>query len=354
MDLIKRILIGVAVVIAIIAIVIIGASLINSNMSKNEDKEVVVLNQPGGDKDKNIKTEDSGANQEQKDTEKEITTKENESTIESTEVANNKEQNTESSLDKKIDNNQNNDNVNSSGDDNSTGNNNNSNSSENNTNQNVSNDSDTTNDNSENIEPEDSENGESSDDSDVNDEDKSDSDTKDKDETNTKDNKDEDKEGTTETPKYVDEEEEKRKKELETENPLIYVDEVSAKTGTQNIKVNVNVKNNPGILGMILTVYFDESAMQLKQVANGSAVSNVLDLTEANVLKSGCNFVWDGQEIGESEIKDGSVLELEFETDKNIAQGKYPIKIVCEKDDVIDSNLTPVELSIVNGSIKIE
>lgn len=152
----------------------------------------------------------------------------------------------------------------------------------------------------------------------------------------------------------VDKDAELKKEKLETDTPLIYVEDVKAKPGEEKVKVCVNVKNNPGILGMTLSVYYDENAVSLKQVANGVALSDVLTLTEANKLKSGCNFVWDGQAIEQQDIMDGSIIELEFDVGKQTSAGKYQITVIYDNGDVIDRDLKPIEIAVVNGSIEVK
>lgn len=145
-----------------------------------------------------------------------------------------------------------------------------------------------------------------------------------------------------------------KKRKLDTTEPIVYIEDVKAKSGDSGVKANIMVKNNPGILGMTITVYFDSDAVTLKQVKNGDAFDDVLTLTESNTLRSGCNFVWDGQTLQKEEIKDGTILELEFDIDKKTLSGTYPITVICEKEDVINVDLKTIELSVVNGSIKVE
>ena len=105
---------------------------------------------------------------------------------------------------------------------------------------------------------------------------------------------------------------------------------------------------------MTVSIYYDENSLSLKNVKNGDAVDNILTLTAGNVLKSGCNFVWDGQELTKNDIKDGSLLEMDFSLVPGASKGKHPIKVICEPDDAVDGNLEPIKFEIVDGQITIK
>ena len=133
----------------------------------------------------------------------------------------------------------------------------------------------------------------------------------------------------------------------------ISVSDVTTKRGDKEVKVEVSVKN-PGILGMILKLDYNEGAMTLKSAANGDAVSDVLTLTKPGEMKSGCNFVWDGIELKDYEIRDGVILTLTFDILDNATEGQYPISISYSDGDIIDGNLLPIDLTIKSGMLNIE
>lgn len=133
--------------------------------------------------------------------------------------------------------------------------------------------------------------------------------------------------------------------------PAFYVKNATAKAGDTGVVVEVVVKNNPGILGMTLTVDYDEDALTLKDATNGIALDGVLDLTKASVLKSGCNFVWDGVDLSDNQIKDGNVLTLKFDVSDSADKKAYPIKISYNNGDIIDADLNVITLEIENGQI---
>ena len=143
--------------------------------------------------------------------------------------------------------------------------------------------------------------------------------------------------------------------ELITEgSPKITIDSVTAKAGTKGVKVNALIENNPGVLGATLSVYYNEDYLSLVSVTNGTAFSPALTFTKANILRSGCNLVWDGQEITDQDMKDGTIVTFEFDVADDIPDGVYQVVVSYTEGDVIDRNLKPVSVEIKNGSLVVE
>lgn len=142
--------------------------------------------------------------------------------------------------------------------------------------------------------------------------------------------------------------------ETESNNgyPLISINDVSAKAGDE-IQVSITLKNNPDILGMALSAYYDETNLTLQSVENGEAFKDVLDLTTSQTLASGSRFLWDGIDISENDIKDGTVLIMNFKINSGARAGKYPITLKYSDGDIVDKNLTSVSPQIENGYITI-
>lgn len=132
------------------------------------------------------------------------------------------------------------------------------------------------------------------------------------------------------------------------------VESVKASAGDKLVTVRISVKDNPGILGMRFSVSYDESVLTLMGALNGDAVSGILTLTKAKTLCSGCNFVWDGIEIDTEDVKDGTVLELQFRVSDSAAAGNYPITIRYNSGDIVDNDLQKLSPYIQNGYISIK
>ncbi len=114
------------------------------------------------------------------------------------------------------------------------------------------------------------------------------------------------------------------------------------------VTVDISIKDNPGILGAVLQLEYD-SNLTLKAIQTGDAFSS-LTLTKPGKLVSGCKFVWDGQELLSDDVKDGIIMSLTFDVSEDAKAGtELPISISFE--DVVDKDLTAVEIMITNGKI---
>lgn len=134
---------------------------------------------------------------------------------------------------------------------------------------------------------------------------------------------------------------------------LLELSDVEVAPGEKNVKIALSVKNNPGILGMVLTLTYDEKVMKLTSVSNGDAVSDVLTLTKAKVLKSGCTFVWDGLYIESDQVKDGDVLLLSFDILKDAAEGEYDVAVSYDEGNIVDNDLNSLTFSVKSGKVSV-
>lgn len=132
----------------------------------------------------------------------------------------------------------------------------------------------------------------------------------------------------------------------------IFVGNVTGEPG-EEIKVAINVKNNPGILGMVLAVYYDEEKCTLTNVENGEVFKDVLNLTTSKTLESGARFVWDGIDIADNDIQDGEVLVMTFKITENAPDGICQIEIESINNDIMDKNLETIYPPIKSGFINI-
>ncbi|MBQ8497973.1 MAG: Ig-like domain-containing protein [Clostridia bacterium] len=130
--------------------------------------------------------------------------------------------------------------------------------------------------------------------------------------------------------------------------PTIYVDNVTATAG-KTVKVNISLKNNPGILGTSFTVSYSRELI-LISAQNGEALSS-LTYTAPGMLSNPCRFGWDG--VDESDA-DGVVLTLTFKIPDDAQPGDfYTISISYDDGNIFDKGMNPITFRIENGSIKI-
>lgn len=137
---------------------------------------------------------------------------------------------------------------------------------------------------------------------------------------------------------------------LRITDALFKVDTVVAADDNKKVEVNVSVTNNPGILGMVFSVNYDEGALKLIDCQNGVTLS-ALAFQEPSRLISDCNFVWYGSETGE--VMDGEMLILTFKIAENAEPGTYPISISWNDNAIYDSNSDMIDPTAIQGGIVI-
>ncbi len=144
------------------------------------------------------------------------------------------------------------------------------------------------------------------------------------------------------------------KVEINDTLPILVVNSMEVAPGDKNVKLTIDVKNNPGILGMSFAINYDESIAKLTKVESGAALENILTFTPTKKLSSGCSFVWDGTEIQTDQIKDGTILVLYFDIVEDANEGKYSVDISYEDGNIVDYKLIPINMNVQNGKIYIK
>jgi len=131
----------------------------------------------------------------------------------------------------------------------------------------------------------------------------------------------------------------------------IVVDNSSGTAG-DTVDVIVRIRNNPGVMGAIIRLEYDEG-LTLNAVKNGDAFEK-LTMTRPGKLESPCQFVWDSLDLLKDDIQDGAVLILTFKINDEIENGtELGVRISCNKNDVINSELKPLEIKTENGSVTV-
>lgn len=131
--------------------------------------------------------------------------------------------------------------------------------------------------------------------------------------------------------------------------PAISIDSVTAIPG-DTVEMDVSIANNPGILGATLTVSFQEGLTLTKATA-GEAFS-VLSMTKPGKFTSPCNFVWDGQSIDASDIKDGVILTLTFAVSEDVESGTE-LAVNLSAGTFVDADLNPVTCTVSGGTVSV-
>ena len=117
------------------------------------------------------------------------------------------------------------------------------------------------------------------------------------------------------------------------------------------VNVTIDIQNNPGILGAILTMKYD-SRLTLIGVNTGAAW-NTLTFTEPGAYTSECNFVWDGDMV--ADYNNGTIITLTFEIPYDAMVGDiFAIDLSYTEGNIVGEDLTPAEIYIENGNIVVD
>lgn len=133
-----------------------------------------------------------------------------------------------------------------------------------------------------------------------------------------------------------------------TGTPVISVEQAWGTSG-QTIEVDVNIANNPGILGGTFTISWEEG-LELISAKKQDAFEDLNYQAPSGYDRNGTNFIWYGDSV--SEVMDGCFLRLTFKVDENAVGGdNLAINIVAKQ--VIDTGKNPIQVDCVNGYIQV-
>lgn len=135
-------------------------------------------------------------------------------------------------------------------------------------------------------------------------------------------------------------------------DPALVVSNVEAVRG-DHVIATVSLVNNPGIIGLSMTLSCDESVLELEKVTNGEVFGSEYDMSYSEGISNGCNFMWDSTDVPEDEIQDGVLLSLQFRVKEDAAPGKSPVMMICDLDGTYDREINIVDLDVENGFVTV-
>ena len=129
--------------------------------------------------------------------------------------------------------------------------------------------------------------------------------------------------------------------------PQIVVGSKTTMAGN-TVTVDVSLRNNPGIISMMLHLSYDD-ALTLVSIGDtglmpGRVHGNVTD-----------TLFWDSGTSTENLTVNGVIATLTFKVDENAEPGEYGIRFTYNNDesDIINADFEPVDFAVVNGKIKV-
>lgn len=130
-------------------------------------------------------------------------------------------------------------------------------------------------------------------------------------------------------------------------DPVISISEAVISSDTGTASLTVSVSDNPGIIGLELTLSFDES-ITLSDARSGSALAS-LAFTPPEDISRGGTFLWDGIDIEDKDVKDGDILTLTFD----ISEATVGEHTVLLNVKACDGDFDVISFKLVNGVISV-
>jgi len=137
----------------------------------------------------------------------------------------------------------------------------------------------------------------------------------------------------------------------ESRKTTLVMNGATANIGDTAVEVVVEIKNNPGILGIDFDVYYDDSALKLVNAESKLDVAGC-NYTPPAYYRNPTTFLWDFQDA--NWIDDRDILILYFEVLDTATVGEHEIKVMYGYGNIFDAEGQPIDVQVENTCITIE
>ena len=135
---------------------------------------------------------------------------------------------------------------------------------------------------------------------------------------------------------------------IDENTPQIIIENKTASAGSE-VKVNVSLKNNPGISSMGLTLEYDKTKLTLKAVNYNSAMGG--QSMQPQTMDSPVILNWISPIANYN--GDGIYAELVFKVSDKAESGAVPIEITYDSNNVYNLNDENVDFAVKNGTVTV-
>ena len=132
--------------------------------------------------------------------------------------------------------------------------------------------------------------------------------------------------------------------------PTIWADQVGGYAG-DTVTVTVQMANNPGLVGWLVDVSYDENVLELVAQNRGDAFSGSLSF---GPMLSPTNCLWYNFLATSNYTNNGKLFSLTFKIKDGAPVGTYPIEVYCsDPDNLCNIDFDRVDFGFVNGSVEV-
>ncbi len=155
--------------------------------------------------------------------------------------------------------------------------------------------------------------------------------------------------------------------QIETQNGNINVSEADHPVGQPSIQITysgyaysgktftlpVMIRNNPGLVSMLLHLSYNENVLSLIDVQNGSVFPEVTSLFGNDLSQVPYSMLWEGGASRENYSENGVLVYLTFSVSEG-AVGETEVTLYSETDSTLNMDLEEIEFESETGTIYID
>lgn len=130
--------------------------------------------------------------------------------------------------------------------------------------------------------------------------------------------------------------------------PTAFIKEVKGRPGG-TVDVEVELKNNPGIITMILQLGYDANTMTLTKVTDAGVLGAAMHTNNLNL--NPYQLTWNNGTAPSDFVPNGKIVTLTFKIAADAKEGSYPITLSC--NSTMNYALENVEFTTMNGTVTV-
>lgn len=139
-----------------------------------------------------------------------------------------------------------------------------------------------------------------------------------------------------------------------TEQPVIYVQSQTIAQGTNEVTIQVGVRNNPGIMGAELKLNVDDTVFGYKKVQKTGFPSLSLTPSGSGKTTSPYTFLLDAVDLTDADRRDGVLFTITLTVKDMDAVGIFDVTLSYEDGAIFDEYYNTPSVVMEKGTITIE